>query len=63
MEAAPSSPLPALPSQKWHRSPMEAPSSPTARQIQGAAAAVLLRRKLRLLLQSISHPITALFFF
>lgn len=62
-QAAPTSSLPALASQKWHRSPTEAPSSPAARQIRGAAAAVLLRRKLRLLLQSISHPITALFFF
>lgn len=62
-EAAPASSLPALAGRKWHGSPMEAPSSPAARRIQGAAAAVLLQRKLRLLLQSISHPITALFFF
>lgn len=62
-EAAAASPLPAIPGQRWHGSPMEVLSSPAARWIQGAAAAVLLQRKLRLLLQSISHPITALFFF
>lgn len=52
-----------LPSPPWSEKAKKPHPVPAAMRPRGAAAAVLLWRKLRLLLQSISHPITALFFF
>lgn len=59
-EAAPHQLPPSLPRSEMAQKPRPVPA---AMRPRGAAAAVLLWRKLRLLLQSISHPITALFFF
>lgn len=59
-EAAPCQLPPSPPRSEMAQKPRPVPAATRPR---GAAAAVLLWRKLRLLLQSISHPITALFFF